>query len=217
MKLKYIGFYIRHPCQLKRNTSDKLLIIFNQPGPPGDASLRGMDTIDVETTNKAGETVNNTGVKLSTLLGAAKVQSSAVTIVFAGDDGYTGELLDRPALDRLRDDAKKGLFEAVLVHSPDRLARNFVGQCLLKEELAKHGVKLIYLNGPTVYEIPIADAQLEAMERQLQALWAAAERAIESDDFPTRVGPLCEWCSFQSICPAWADAEPPEAAEPYPG
>jgi putative RecB family exonuclease len=78
-------------------------------------------------------------------------------------------------------------------------------------------VKLIYLNGPTVYEIPVADAQLEAMERHLQALWAAVERAIDSDDFPTRVGPLCEWCSFQSICPAWADTEPSELTEPNTG
>jgi hypothetical protein len=53
--------------------------------------LRGMDTIDVETTNKAGETVNNTGVKLNTLLDSAKVQSGAATIVFVGDDGYTAE------------------------------------------------------------------------------------------------------------------------------
>jgi len=73
-------------------------------------------------------------------------------------------------------------------------------------------VKLIYLNGPTVYEIPVSDAQLEAMNRQLRALWAALERAIDNDEFPTRVGPLCEWCAFQPICPAWADTAPPEIA-----
>jgi putative RecB family exonuclease len=73
-------------------------------------------------------------------------------------------------------------------------------------------IKLIYLNGPTVYEIPVIDAQLDAMDRQLRALWTAVERAIENDDFPTRVGPLCAWCSFQSICPAWADTTPPVPA-----
>ncbi|MEE9298950.1 MAG: PD-(D/E)XK nuclease family protein [Acidimicrobiia bacterium] len=67
-------------------------------------------------------------------------------------------------------------------------------------------VKLIYLNGPTVYEIPVSDAQLDAMDRQLRALWAAIDRAIEEDRFPTRVGKLCDWCSFQEICPAFADA-----------
>jgi len=78
---------------------------------------------------------------------------------------------------------------------------------------APDAVKLIYLNGPTVYEIPVGEAQLEAMDRQLRALWSAVERAIDNDDFPTRVGPLCDWCSFQSICPAWADKTPPGLAE----
>lgn len=64
-------------------------------------------------------------------------------------------------------------------------------------------VKLIYLNGPTVYEIPVTDAQLDAMDRQLRALWTAIERAIEEERFPTRVSRLCDWCSFRDICPAW--------------
>jgi site-specific DNA recombinase len=34
------------------------------------------------------------------------------------DEGYSGELLDRPGLDSLRDDARNKLFDAVLVHSP---------------------------------------------------------------------------------------------------
>jgi putative RecB family exonuclease len=66
-------------------------------------------------------------------------------------------------------------------------------------------LKLIYLNGPTVYTIPVNDAQLDAMDRQLRALWGTIERAIADDRFPTRVGPLCDWCSFQEICPAFAD------------
>lgn len=66
-------------------------------------------------------------------------------------------------------------------------------------------IKLIYLNGPTVYRLPTTDAQLEAMDRQLRALWAAIDRAIDEDHFPPRVGRLCDWCSFQSICPAFSD------------
>ncbi|MDX1689501.1 MAG: PD-(D/E)XK nuclease family protein [Acidimicrobiia bacterium] len=65
-------------------------------------------------------------------------------------------------------------------------------------------VQLIYLNGPTVYRIPVTDGQLDAMDRQLRALWRAIERAIEEDRFPPRTGPLCDWCSFQDICPAFA-------------
>jgi putative RecB family exonuclease len=68
-------------------------------------------------------------------------------------------------------------------------------------------VKLIYLNGPTVYEIPLTDAQLDAMDRQLRALWKAIERAMAEENFPTRVGRLCDWCAFQDICPAWQQDE----------
>ena len=74
-------------------------------------------------------------------------------------------------------------------------------------------VRLIYLNGPTVYEIPVNDAQLDAMDRQLRALWTAIDRAIDEDDFPPRPGRLCDWCSFRDRCPAFAeDAGAAEAA-----
>jgi site-specific DNA recombinase len=38
------------------------------------------------------------------------------------DDGISGARLDRPALDRLRDAARCGEFDAVVILSPDRLA-----------------------------------------------------------------------------------------------
>lgn len=67
-------------------------------------------------------------------------------------------------------------------------------------------VRLLYLNGPTLYSLPIDDRQLDAMDGQLRALWAAINRAMSSDRFPTRPGRLCDWCSYQEICPAWAEA-----------
>lgn len=63
-------------------------------------------------------------------------------------------------------------------------------------------LRLLYLNGPTVYEIPVNDGQLDAMERQLQALWSAINKALETGNFPARPSRLCGWCSFQDICPA---------------
>ncbi|HSL81710.1 MAG TPA: PD-(D/E)XK nuclease family protein [Thermoanaerobaculia bacterium] len=69
---------------------------------------------------------------------------------------------------------------------------------------APDAVRLVYLNGPTVYELPVHEGQLDAMDRQLRALWAAIEKALEEDRFPPRPGKLCDWCSFQDICPAFA-------------
>ena len=65
-------------------------------------------------------------------------------------------------------------------------------------------VRLLYLNGPTLYRLPIDDRQLDAMDGQLRALWAAIERAMATERFPARPGSLCNWCSYQEICPAWA-------------
>jgi site-specific DNA recombinase len=62
------------------------------------------------------------------------------------DDGWSGETLARPALDQLRDDASKKLFDAVCIHSPDRLARKFIYQGLVIEELKKNGIEVVFLN-----------------------------------------------------------------------
>lgn len=65
-------------------------------------------------------------------------------------------------------------------------------------------VRLLYLNGPTLYRLPVDDRQLDAMDGQLRALWDAIERAMSAERFPARPGRLCDWCSYQEICPAFA-------------
>ena len=77
-------------------------------------------------------------------------------------------------------------------------------------------LRLVYLGDATVYEIPVADAQLDAMERQLDALWTAIERALERDEFPPRPGPLCAWCPFQERCPAFGGIDAPGDPVPEP-
>jgi putative RecB family exonuclease len=67
-------------------------------------------------------------------------------------------------------------------------------------------LQLIYLNGePTRYRIPVTDAQLDGVERKLLALWRVIDRAITESNFPARTGPLCDYCSYRDICPAWSD------------
>jgi putative RecB family exonuclease len=65
-------------------------------------------------------------------------------------------------------------------------------------------LRLLYLNGPTLYRLSIDDRQLDAMDTQLRALWAAIDRALAHDRFPARPGRLCDWCSYKEICPAWS-------------
>jgi site-specific DNA recombinase len=64
------------------------------------------------------------------------------------DDGYSGTLLSRPALDRLRDEARQGLFDLVVIHSVDRLSRNHIHAGIVKEELQKYNVEVVFLRAP---------------------------------------------------------------------
>src|SRR5688572_20004820 len=66
------------------------------------------------------------------------------------DEGYSGARLDRPALDRMRDLAQRGGFDVLLTYCTDRLARKFVLQALILDELERFGVRTIFLEGGAV-------------------------------------------------------------------
>ena len=73
--------------------------------------------------------------------------SVAPSAVFR-DDGYSGASLKRPGLDRLRDAAAGAGLDRVLITEPDRLARNYVHQVLLVEELQRHGAEVVFPDRP---------------------------------------------------------------------
>ena len=64
------------------------------------------------------------------------------------DEGYSGARLDRPGLDRLRDAVQDGEVGAVVVLSPDRLARKYVYQVLLLEEFQRAGCQVVFVHRP---------------------------------------------------------------------
>jgi DNA invertase Pin-like site-specific DNA recombinase len=63
------------------------------------------------------------------------------------DDGYSGEYLERPALDRLRDNLAAKLVQNVIVYDPDRLSRNLTNQLLIADEIEKAGANLYFITG----------------------------------------------------------------------
>jgi len=87
------------------------------------------------------------------------------------DDGISGATLARPALDRLRDLAGVGAIDRIYVHSPDRLARNYVYQVLLLDEWRRANVEVVFLNRP-LGQSPEDDLLL-----QMQGIIAEYERA----------------------------------------
>src|SRR6201988_3081492 len=109
------------------------------------------------------------------------------------DDGYSGARLGRPGLDRLRDHAALAELDLVLVTAPDRLARNYVHQGLLIEELAARGCQVESLDRPMSADphdqllLQIRGAVAE-YERTL-----IAERMRRGRQAKLRAGPLLPW------------------------
>lgn len=64
------------------------------------------------------------------------------------DNGWSGDSLVRPSLDQLRVDAKKKVWEAVLIYDPDRLARRSAWQEVVIEELKEVGVDVLFVTIP---------------------------------------------------------------------
>jgi DNA invertase Pin-like site-specific DNA recombinase len=59
------------------------------------------------------------------------------------DDGVPGPLLDRPALNQLREDAKTDVYDVVYFLDADRIARVVAYQTIIVGELIKHGKQII--------------------------------------------------------------------------
>lgn len=87
------------------------------------------------------------------------------------DEGFSGARLDRPGLDALRDAAADGLLDLVLVYCPDRLARSFVYQHVLLEELTKRGVAVHFV------ERLVSERPEDQLLVQMQGVIAEYERA----------------------------------------
>src|SRR5581483_6818299 len=65
------------------------------------------------------------------------------------DEGWSGGVMERPELDRLRDDALKGVFEGVLINDVDRLARDVAHLGVIKRDLERKGIKVIFRKLPS--------------------------------------------------------------------
>jgi len=87
------------------------------------------------------------------------------------DDGWTGKTLIRPGLERLRDQAAAGAIDRLYVLDPDRFSRKYAYQILMLEELARHGVEVIFLCNP------LGQSPAENLLRQVQGMIAEYEEA----------------------------------------
>ena len=111
------------------------------------------------------------------------------------DDGYSGATLNRPGLDRLRDQLREGVIDRVLMLSPDRLARNYVHQMVLLEEFERSGCQVHFLDQP------IRQDPHDHLLLQIRGAVAEYERALIAErmrrgrQVKLRAGLLLPWPS----------------------
>ena len=109
------------------------------------------------------------------------------------DDGYRGATLNRPGLDRLRDQVREATIEHIWMTSPDRLARHDVHQMVLLEEFERYGCQLHFLDPPMSQDphdhllLPIRGAVAD-YERTL-----IADRLRRGRPMKLRAGVLLPW------------------------
>lgn len=87
------------------------------------------------------------------------------------DEGVSGSILQRPALDSLRELVQEGLVDSILIYSPDRLSRKYVFQLLLEMEFEKQGANLVFLNTPK------ATSPEDQLSLHFKSIFAEYERA----------------------------------------
>ncbi|MEK4233224.1 recombinase family protein [Anoxybacillus sp. FSL W8-0703] len=87
------------------------------------------------------------GYSIAHQIEEAKKKAKTDDVMIYTDEGFSGEFLERPGLERLRNDIRNGMIDTVIVYDPDRLARNLMHQLLLDDEFRKHHVELLFVNG----------------------------------------------------------------------
>jgi RecB family exonuclease len=74
------------------------------------------------------------------------------------------------------------------------------------EGIETHQLRLVYTseaNPKGVLTRTVTPATLERTKAKIRSVWEGIRRAEESGNWPTRKQRLCDWCHFQSVCPAF--------------
>jgi len=102
-------------------------------------------------------------------------QNGWLVLYLYADDGWVGSVLARPALDRLRDDARKGLFDAVLINDVDRLARDVTHLGVIKRDLEGVGIRVLFK------KLPAENSPMRNLMVNILGSFAEFEREMIAD------------------------------------
>jgi putative RecB family exonuclease len=141
------------------------------------------------------------------------------------DDGTSVQL--RGIIDRLERDADGGLIISdyktgkapAQGYQQSRLTGvhfySFLCEQIYEERPSK--VQLLFLGGtPAVVETAPTEQSTRQIERKIRSIWSAIETACEREDFRPKKSRLCDWCSYQTWCPAFG-GNPDDARRAFEG
>ena len=76
---------------------------------------------------------------------------------------------------------------------------------LLGKEMDKEieRAELLYLKPGQFAKYKVTDELVGRVSQDVKNTWDELVVSCESGEFETRTGPLCNWCNFKPICPAW--------------
>lgn len=80
---------------------------------------------------------------------------------------------------------------------------------LLFEETGEmpYMLRLLYLKGKNSEEalrrVIVTPEMIERTRRDVESIWKRIRTAAATGNWPTKTGPLCNFCDFKNICPAW--------------
>lgn len=139
---------------------------------PFEPSLRAAIYARVSTEEqKEGQTIDS---QIAELERFAAGQGWTVIDVYK-DEGWSGALLARPQLDRLRDDASKAVFNIVLINDVDRLARDVSHLGVVKRDLERSGIQVIFR------KLPAEKSPTQNLMVNILGSFAEFEREMISD------------------------------------
>src|ERR1700694_3007352 len=120
---------------------------------------------------REGQTIDS---QVSELERFAREKSWLIAGIYK-DEGWSGGVMERPELDRLRDDAQKGVFDAVLISDVGRLARDVAHLGVIKRDLERKGIKVIFR------KMPSDDSPTNNLMVNILGSFAEFERELISD------------------------------------
>jgi putative RecB family exonuclease len=77
---------------------------------------------------------------------------------------------------------------------------------ILLEQMTEYEVKeaeLIYLKFPSKAVYKPTEKVISNVKANIVQTWDELVTSCSTGVFETRTGPLCNWCSFKGMCPAW--------------